>query len=107
MPHGDPDETDPMSLQGVMFETEDANVHRQMAECFIEEYFRSGFTFEQIFALFQSDLYAGPRLAYHILGEETIRSIIEEYTRRRFPKPAGTEPRRRPSGDLALPILES
>ena len=41
MPYGDPDHTDPLTLHGVVVETDDPTCVQEMAACFIEEYLRS------------------------------------------------------------------
>ncbi len=83
MPHGDPDPTDPLTLHGVVVETQDGQAMREMAECFVEEYIRLGFDPDRILQLFQTRGYAGPFLAYQTLGDEAIRSLIAEHLERR------------------------
>ena len=105
MPYDDPDATDPMTLHGVVVETESDAAMRDMAECFVEEYIRSGFEADRILQMFKTRGYAGPFLAWQTLGEEIIRSIIAEYMQQRGPlqHPSGVEP---PTGDIALPVLD-
>ncbi len=105
MPYDDPDATDPMTLHGVAVETESDAAMRDMAECFVEEYVRSGFEADRILRMFKTRGYAGPFLAWQTLGEEIIRSIIAEYMRPRGPRqgPSAVE---RPTGDIALPVLD-
>ena len=78
MPYDDPDATDPMTLHGVVVETESDAAMRDMAECFVEEYIRNGFSADRILKMFKTKGYAGPFLAYQTLGEEAIRGIVEE-----------------------------
>ncbi len=78
MPYDDPDATDPMTLHGVVVETQNDNAMREMAECFVEEYIRSGFDADRILRMFKTQGYAGPFLAYQTIGEEVIQSIIVE-----------------------------
>ena len=78
MPYDDPDATDPMTLHGVVVETESDQAMRDMAECFAEEYIRSGFGADRILKMFQTRGYAGPFLAYQTLGEDAIKRIIDE-----------------------------
>ena len=68
MPYDDPDATDPMTLHGVVVETESDAAMRDMAECFVEEYIRSGFEADRILKMFQTQGYAGPFLAYQTLA---------------------------------------
>ena len=79
MPYKDPDSTDPMTLHGVMFETENDQAMRGMAECFIEEYRRAGLDRDRLIEIFANKDYAGPHLAYRTLGEQLIRDLIEDH----------------------------
>ncbi len=78
MPYEDPDPTDPMTLNGVVFETNSDHAMREMAACFIDEYLRLGFGCERIMKLFQTRSYAGPHMAYRSLGEDAIQKLIDE-----------------------------
>ncbi len=107
MPYNDPDATDPMTLHGVVVETDDDRAMRDMAECFVEEYLRSGFDAARITAMFQTQGYAGPYLAYQTLGPAVIQRIIEQQLSlrgNRKPKAPGA-----PVGEIgiSLPVLES
>ena len=104
MPHDDPDPTDPMTLHGVMIETDSASANREMAMCFIEEFLRMGFDGERLMKLFAKPEYAGPFMAYQELGEDRIRQLIDEQVQLRGPQlPRTHEPRT--SGGISLPIL--
>lgn len=107
MPYDDPDATDPMTLHGVVVETQSDAAMREMAECFVEEYLRGGFDAEWILKMFKTQAYAGPLLAYQTLGEDGIRSIIDELIPLWGGRKKKTE--RSPSGDgtISLPVLES
>ena len=107
MPYEDPDPTDPMTLHGMMFETEDDAAVREMAACFIEEYLRLGFSADRILKMFRTPGYAGTRLACAALGEETIAALIDEYARRRGPCPPRQTFDRNADGDILLPVLDS
>lgn len=78
MPYDDPDPTDPMTLHGMSCETENDNAVREMADCFIEEYFRLGFDPDRVFRMFSTQGYQGPNMALETLGEEAIRNLIGE-----------------------------
>ncbi len=78
MPHDDPAATDPLTLHGVVVETEDGSAMREMAECFVEEYLRGGFDAQAVLQMFKTRGYAGPFLACQTLGEDVIRKIIDE-----------------------------
>src|SRR5262245_22783125 len=80
MPYGEPDDTDPMILSGVVLDdigppTREAV--REMAECFIDEYFRLGFDANRILHMFNTRGYAGPHMALALLGEQTIRELVD------------------------------
>ena len=106
MPYEEPDPTDPMTLHGVSCETDSDQAHREMSACFVEEYLRLGFSREQILEMFQTKGYAGPHLAYQILGKEVIASLIDEYTLRWGPRQRNQVIDRNADGDVVLPILE-
>ncbi len=109
MPQGEPDATDPMVLNGVVVATDDQQATREMARSFVEEYLRIGFDPVRIFKLFQAAAYAGPHLAYRMLGETEIRSIIDEQLQRRGRLAARPYPvtKRRANGDIELPVLDT
>ena len=106
MPYDDPDPTDPMTLNGVVFETGSVDTTRDMAECFIEEYFRLGFDSERITKMFQTKGYAGPYMAYQKLGDKIIRSLIDEFSRRWGPRQNRCSVDRNDQGDVLLPVLQ-
>lgn len=106
MPYDDPDITDPMTLHGVMFETGDAGAMREMAACFVEEYARMGFGPDRILKLFKTRGYAGPYLAYHVLGDSVIRALIDECVQAWGPRSPAPRLERHATGDLGLPVLE-
>ncbi len=106
MPYDDPDATDPMTLHGVVVETESDAAMRDMAECFVEEYIRSGFEADRILKMFRTRGYAGPFLAYEMLGEDAIQRIIDELIPLWGSR--GDKAARSPSatGQISLPVLE-
>jgi|CXWL01.1.fsa_nt_gi hypothetical protein len=80
MPYGKPDQTDPMTLSGVVLEDVGAPTQEavlEMAECFIDEYARLGFDANRILHVFRTKGYAGPYMATELLGEQTIRELVE------------------------------
>ena len=107
MPYDDPDPTDPMTLHGVVVETESDDAMRDMAECFAEEYIRSGFDEGRILKLFQTQGYAGPFLAYQTLGEDAIRRIIDELMPLWGGRKDKTKLEQSANGQISLPVLES
>ncbi len=110
MPYANPDPTDPMSLNGVSCEI-DANqaelAHQEMALCFVQEYLRMGFDPQQILQLFQTSAYAGPFMAYGVLGREAILSIIDEQMRIRGMSARSESSPVKADGDISLGVLDS
>lgn len=77
MPYNEPDATDPMTLHATIVETDDANVQREMAACFIEEYMRMGYGRDRVLSMFKIQDYIGPYMAYRDLGEAAIIELID------------------------------
>ena len=77
MPYNEPDPTDPNILVGVVLPADQEAV-RDMAYVFAEEFARMGFNEARILRLFKNPFYAGAHQAYRALGEEAVRSIVEE-----------------------------
>ncbi len=77
MPYRDPDPSDPNILVGVSLPAGEGAVG-EMAYVFAEEFARMGFDEQQLLRLFKDPFYAGAHQAYQTLGEEEVRSIIEE-----------------------------
>lgn len=77
MPYHEPDPTDPLSLNGVQTPGEESSP-REMAEVFIDEFFRQGFGREQILNLFRNPFYRSPHALFRLLGEEQIVAILQE-----------------------------
>ena len=77
MPYDDPDPTDPTMLVGVVLPS-GAEAMRDMAYVFAEEFARMGFDAQGVLSLFQDPFYAGAHQAYQALGEDAVRTIVEE-----------------------------
>ena len=107
MPYDDPAATDPMTLHGVVVETEGDAAMRDMAECFVEEYIRSGFDAERILKMFPTQGYAGPFLAYQTLGEDAIRRMIGELVTLSGGRKDKTAPEPSANGQISLRVLQS
>ncbi len=107
MPYSDPDQTDPMILHGVELATGDDASMKEMASCFIEEYFRLGFDAERIMRMFQTRGYAGPNLACQTLGEAEIRRMIDEMAPLWIRRGPCKRLDRGPSGEIRLAVLQS
>ena len=106
MPHQDPHPTDPMTLHGVMFETDSPDAMRVMAECFIQEYCRMGFSRRRIANLFTAKGYAGPNLACQTLGEAAILGLIDECLLRWGPRTNRLPLESNEQGDFVLPVID-
>jgi hypothetical protein len=81
-----------MTLHGVTVEVEDDSAMRDMAECFIEEFGRMGFSEEKLLRVFREPAYAGPHLAYLTFGEAWVADLIGEYMALRGPGRPTAEP---------------
>ena len=77
MPYNDPDPKDPNMLVGVVLPG-DREAMIEMAYVFAEEFARQGYDKTKLLWLFKNPFYAGAHGAYKALGEETIRTIIDE-----------------------------
>ena len=106
MPYDDPDPTDPMTLHGMSCETESDDAVREMAYCFIEEYFRLGFDPDRVFKMFTTSGYLGPNLAYETLGEEKIRELIDELAAMWAGRWNRDQLVRDDQGDIGLKVLD-
>jgi hypothetical protein len=82
MPKDEFDFDDPFELNGRVFLTQE-DTTRDMAECFIEEFQRLGYSAPAILALFHQPRYLGPNLAMEKLGEPFIRELVAEVFARR------------------------
>ncbi len=77
MPFNDPDPKDPNMLVGVVLPG-DREAMIEMGYVFAEEFARQGYDKTQLLRLFKNPFYAGAHGAYKALGEEAIRTIIDE-----------------------------
>ncbi len=106
MPYQEPDETDPLTLHGMVIEADSDQPLRDMAECFIDEYIRLGFDADRLLKMFQTQGYAGPYLAWQTLGEETIVAMIDEHVQRWGPRLPTLTMEHNADGDVMLPVLD-
>ena len=77
MPYLEPDPSDPHSLVGVGVPAGE-EVHLDMAYVIAEEFTRLGFDQDRLLALFQDPFYRSAHGVLEILGEQKIKSIIQE-----------------------------
>ncbi|HEX9878838.1 MAG TPA: hypothetical protein VGB25_01440 [Candidatus Binatia bacterium] len=77
MPYKEPDPGDPHVLVGVALPA-DREAMEEMAYVFAEEYARLGYDRTRLLWLFKNPFYGGAHGAYQVLGEETVRAIIDE-----------------------------
>ena len=81
MPKDEFDPEDPLEAIAVELpSTEDTLV--PMAECFIEEFMRMGYSQADILGLFQNPMYAGPLMVTRARGTEFIRQLIADTFRK-------------------------
>ena len=106
MPHGDPDPVDPMMLNGMVFETDSDEATREMAENFVDEYLRLGFTTERVRSMFDNSGFVGPHMAIQTLGAEAIDALIDEVAQRWGPFLGKRTTDQNEEGDVLLPVLE-
>lgn len=76
MPKDEPDPEDPMALVGVVCPaTGDAEIV-EMADSFVEEFARLGWSAEKVFKMFTTPFYAAAHRIYRLKGEAFIRDRI-------------------------------
>ena len=79
MPYDEFNAEDPLELVGC--EVLLGEEHRsEMAECFIEEFARMGYSADAIFDLFRGPFYRGPHSIYLARGAEYVRNLIAATT---------------------------
>ena len=110
MPYDDPDPTDPMTLHGVVLDADEPpplEAVREMAECFVEEYARLGFDRGRILRIFANPGYAGPNMAYEMLGEKDVFKLVDDVLARWGPMKK-SEPlfQRNAQGVIGLSVIE-
>src|SRR6185503_12367862 len=75
MPKDEFDFEDPFELNGMALLSHEDTTN-DMAECFIEEFMRMGYSHQKILALFRNPQYLGPHMACEKRGEPFIRDLI-------------------------------
>ncbi|MEK7732525.1 MAG: hypothetical protein AAB363_11780 [Planctomycetota bacterium] len=110
MPYDDPDPTDPMTLHGVVLDADEPpplGAVREMAECFVDEYARLGFDRGRILRIFTNPGYAGPYMAYEMLGEnevfELVNNVLARWGPMKKPEPLF---QRNAQGAIGLSVIE-
>ena len=78
MPKDDFDLEDPLELMAAEVPLKEEHV-REMAQCFIEEFRRMGWSAPAVYALFREPDYHGPYSALKWLGDAAVRVLIEEH----------------------------
>ena len=111
MPKDEFDFEDPFELNGMAFMTHEDTTN-DMAETFIEEFMRMGYSHPQLLALFRNPHYIGPNMAFEILGEPVIRDLIADVFARwgkviTWPAAAGNLPAVEPGFQPGEPSVES
>ena len=77
MPKDEFDFEDPFELNGMALMTHEDTTN-DMAETFIEEFMRMGYSHKQVLALFRNPHYLGPHMAFEKRGEPFIRDLIAD-----------------------------
>jgi len=77
MPYDNPEPSDPMLLVGVELPAEEDSAE-EMAYVLAEEFARLGYSEQRLLELFRQPFYAGAHHALELLGEDRIRSIVQE-----------------------------
>jgi len=77
MGYREPEPSDPHELVGVLLPGDETST-REMAAAFAEEFARFGWTRDRILALFRNPAYRAANAAREALGDEQIRSIVDE-----------------------------
>lgn len=80
MPYGEPDPEDPTELRGIRLPAADDSSMHEMATSFVQEFFRMGYSADRVMALFKNPHYAASHKAAQVLGEDTIKEIIQTYS---------------------------
>lgn len=66
---------DPFELVGTEVPA-DAGALEEMAQTFVEEYLRAGWSAERLLALFRNPFFRAPHMVYRMRGEEYITGLI-------------------------------
>jgi len=77
MPKDEFDLEDPLEAVAVELPS-DEDTLVPMAECFIEEFMRMGYSQEQVFGLFTNPMYAGPLMVTRARGTAFVRQLIAD-----------------------------
>ena len=83
---------------------ESERAEREMAQCFIEEYVRMGYSPEFILGLCRNPFYRGLHGILQTRGEAFLRGLIEDTVRQWRPR---SEPGTPPTAGSQAPIKES
>lgn len=96
------EDDDPLELTGIVLPGE-AGQLEAMAECFIEEYVRLGWSEQRLMTLFVNPLFLATHRVYRMKGEDYVRTLIRhtlaQWGGGRFHFPA---PVFHPRGDCSL-----
>lgn len=76
MPKNEPSISDPLELIGVTVPTGESEL-LFMAECFIEEYIKIGYSDTQIMNFFQNPFFRGTHIIYQYKGEKFVQDLIQ------------------------------
>jgi hypothetical protein len=73
------DAEDPMEFVGVELPAADDRSQKEMAACFVEEFFRMGFDRGRLEAMFRDPFYGALHRIYRDFGEGYVGNLLDEY----------------------------
>ena len=73
------EQEDPLALTQMFLDIPaDDTFYQNMAETFVEEFMRLGWSDEKIFELFEDPFYKGSHEVFKIKGEQFVKNLIQE-----------------------------
>lgn len=86
MPYDECDPEDPLEFMGMSFPAKDESTMLAMAECFVEEYLRMGWTEQDLMRVFKNPEFIGPYMVYEAKGEAFVLELIASMAGLRCPQ---------------------
>ncbi len=84
MPKDEFGNQDPMELMGVVLPGDEGTLDA-MAECFIDEYVRMGWTEQRLMVLFKNPMFLATHRVYLQKGEPYVRELIRRTLNKWYP----------------------
>lgn len=72
------EEDDPIEMIGIQIPNQSQEQLRDMALCFAEEFVREGWSEAQLTKMFTNKFYQGPYMVWKQMGDEYVKSVIDE-----------------------------